>query len=149
KTLETALTTATKHRSKPIQEAICDRGYRGKKKVNDIIISLPDTKRKKDTKYQIALKRKKFKRRAAIEPIIGHLKSDYRLSRNYLKGFTGDEINLLLAASAWNLKKWMNDFLGLVFILKTLLVYYTLLQLKTNQKLNFPDLALALFSIVK
>jgi hypothetical protein len=50
-------------------------------------------------------KRKKFKRRAAIEPTIGHLKSDHRLSRNYLKGFVGDEINLLLAATAFNLKK--------------------------------------------
>lgn len=126
KTLEAALTSATKNRTKPIKEAICDRGYRGKKKVNDITISLPDTKRKKDTKYQIELKRKKFRRRAAIEPIIGHLKSDYRLSRNYLKGFTGDEINLLLAASAWNLKKWMNDFLAALFILKVILLYFIL-----------------------
>ncbi|WP_208992781.1 transposase, partial [Aliarcobacter cibarius] len=50
------------------------------------------------------------KRRAAIEPIIGHLKSDFRLARNYLKGFIGDQINLLLAATAWNLKKWMNIY---------------------------------------
>jgi hypothetical protein len=35
------------------------------------------------------------KRRAAIEPIIGHLKSDFRLSRNLLKGQVGDEINVL------------------------------------------------------
>jgi hypothetical protein len=39
-----------------------------------------------------------FKRRAAIEPIIGHLKSDFRLSRNLLKGQVGDEINVLMAA---------------------------------------------------
>ena len=39
--------------------------------------------------------------------IIGHLKSDHRMVRNYLKGFRGDEVNLLLAASAFNLKKWM------------------------------------------
>lgn len=104
KTLEAALSSATQNRTKPIKEAICDRGYRGKKQVQDITISIPDTKHKKDTKYQIELKRKKFRRRAAIEPIIGHLKSDYRLSRNYLKGFIGDEMNLLLAASAWNLR---------------------------------------------
>jgi IS5 family transposase len=36
------------------------------------------------------------KRRAAIEPIIGHLKSDFRLSRNLLKGQVGDEINVLI-----------------------------------------------------
>ncbi|SMN00678.1 Mobile element protein [uncultured Candidatus Thioglobus sp.] len=47
------------------------------------------------------------KKRAAIEPIIGHLKSDFRLSRNLLKGQVGDEINVLMAAGAWNLKKWL------------------------------------------
>jgi hypothetical protein len=52
-------------------------------------------------------KRKLCKRRAVIEPIIGHLKSDFRLSRNLLKGQVGDEINVLMAACAWNLKKWL------------------------------------------
>jgi IS5 family transposase len=35
------------------------------------------------------------------------LKSDFRLSRNLLKGQVGDEINVLMAACAWNLKKWL------------------------------------------
>jgi hypothetical protein len=48
-------------------------------------------------------KRKLCKRRAAIEPIIGHLKSDFRLSRNLLKGQVGDEINVLMAACAQSL----------------------------------------------
>ena len=66
--------------------------------------------------YEKLRKREKFKRRATIEPIIGHLKSDFRLARNYLKGFIGDQINLLLAATAWNLKKWMNlYFFALIF----------------------------------
>ena len=111
KTLEAALTSANKNRTKPIIEAICDRGYRGKKKVLGTAICIPDTSRKIDSKYQKEQKRKKFRRRAAIEPIIGHLKSDYRLCRNYLKGFIGDQINLLMAACAWNLKKWLNLFL--------------------------------------
>jgi IS5 family transposase len=38
---------------------------------------------------------------------IGHLKSDFRLSRNLLKGQVGDEINVLMAACAWNLRKWL------------------------------------------
>jgi len=96
-------------------EAICDRGYRGKKEVDGIRICTPNTPKKKDTKYQREQKLKKFRRRASIEPIIGHLKSDHRLSRNYLKGFIGDEINLLLAASAFNLKKWINNYLRLLF----------------------------------
>jgi hypothetical protein len=41
------------------------------------------------------------KRRAAIEPIIGHLKSDFRLSRNLLKGQIGDEINVLMAVKGF------------------------------------------------
>ena len=53
--------------------------------------------------------RKRFQRRAVIEPVIGHLKSNYRLNRNFLKGFAGDQINLLVAAAAFNFKKWMRE----------------------------------------
>lgn len=110
KTLETAIISANATRTLPIKEAICDRGYRGIKEVLGTTICIPGTPLKRDTEYQKQNKREKFKRRAAIEPIIGHLKSDYRLARNYLKGFIGDQINLLLAATAWNLKKWMNIY---------------------------------------
>ncbi|ORU92149.1 MAG: hypothetical protein A6F72_04270 [Cycloclasticus sp. symbiont of Poecilosclerida sp. N] len=41
------------------------------------------------------------------KPILRHLKSDFRLSRNRLKGQIGDEINVLMAACAWILKKWL------------------------------------------
>ena len=47
KTLETALTHANKHRTKLIVEAICDRGYRGKKEIDGTIICIPDTLKKK------------------------------------------------------------------------------------------------------
>ena len=53
--------------------------------------------------------------RVAIEPIIGHLKSDFRLSRNFLKGVKGDTINLLMACTAWNLKLWMRAFFCFFF----------------------------------
>jgi hypothetical protein len=55
----------------------------------------------KPNRYQRDKKRKLCKRRAAIEPIIGHLKSDFRLSRNLLKGQVGDEINVLMAESVY------------------------------------------------
>jgi IS5 family transposase len=45
-------------------------------------------------------------RRAATEPIIGHLKMDHRMDRCRYKGFEGDTINVCLASVAWNLKKW-------------------------------------------
>ena len=144
KTLEAALSSANKHRTKPIVEAICDRGYRGKKEVGDTSFCIPDKPLKRDTKYQKELKRKKFRRRAAIEPIIGHLKSDHRLSRNHLNGFIGDEINLLLAATAWNLKKWMNDFILFLLLLKTALFVYVLSRHKTDQRGKYEDLFLLL-----
>ena len=47
KTLEVALASANKHRTKPIKEAICDRGYRGKKEVDGTQICIPDTAKKR------------------------------------------------------------------------------------------------------
>ena len=115
KTLEVALRSANQTRTTLIKEAICDRGYRGIKEVLGTTICIPGTPLKRDSEYQKQNKREKFKRRAAIEPIIGHLKSDFRLARNYLKGFIGDQINLLLAATAWNLKKWINLYFFALF----------------------------------
>jgi len=95
KTLKSALESAHEHRDKPIKLAVVDRGYRGAKKhiPVDIEILLPSPPLKRDTTYQRQKKRIFCRRRAAIEPIIGHLKHDYRLSRNWLKGSTGDAIN--------------------------------------------------------
>ena len=121
KTLQLALenTVSNVGSKTTITEAICDRGYRGVKKVTvqdtSIDISIPGNKLKRDTPKQIQEKKVKFKRRASIEPIIGHLKSDHRMARNYLKGFIGDEINLLLAATAFNLKKWMRLYFFALF----------------------------------
>jgi hypothetical protein len=39
-----------------------------------------------------------MRRRAVIEPVIGPLKGDHRMSHNYLKGRDGDPINAVLAA---------------------------------------------------
>lgn len=94
-------------RGKAVKQAVCDRGYRGKREVNGTRIILPGKALKRDSRYQKDKKRKQCRRRAAIEPIIGHLKSDHRMARNYLKGAIGDRINLLMAACAWNLKQWL------------------------------------------
>jgi IS5 family transposase len=66
--------------------------------------------------------RKRFRKRAGIEPIIGYLKSDYRLIRNFLKGSVGDSINLMLAAAAFNFKKWMRRVI--LFLCQLLMVLY-------------------------
>jgi IS5 family transposase len=52
-----------------------------------------------------------MKRRAAVEPSIGHLKNEHRLERNRLKGVTGDAINAVLAAAAMNFQKLLGAFL--------------------------------------
>jgi len=140
KTLDLALGNAVANvGNKIINEAICDRGYRGTKETiihdSTITISIPGIKLKRDTKKQINIKREKFKRRAAIEPIIGHLKSDHRMARNYLKGFKGDEINLLLAATAFNLKKWMNIYLYALFIQDFTLLLESIKQIQRLKSL--------------
>ena len=45
-----------------------------------------------------------MRRRNAIEPVIGHLKSDGLLERNHLRGASGDAINVILAAAGHNLR---------------------------------------------
>jgi IS5 family transposase len=58
--------------------------------------------------------RREMHRRAAVEPVIGHLKSDHRMDRNYLKGRAGDRANAVLAAAGYNfalLLRWLEELL--------------------------------------
>ena len=71
------------------KELVYDRGGRGKSEIKGVKISIPSTPKKKDTAYQKQTKRKKFRTRAAIEPIIGHLKTDFRLAKKLLHGRNG------------------------------------------------------------
>jgi len=87
-----------------------DRGYKGKSKINQTLIQIPKPFSKKLTQYQKQKQKKSFRRRAAIEPIIGHTKAEHRLSRNFYKGEFGDAINVILAAAAFNFKRMMNKY---------------------------------------
>jgi transposase, IS5 family len=106
KTLPTVIAQYEKLNQKKPKAIYADRGYRGPAKVSEVEIFTP-----KPSKNISKLKVKNHRRRAAIEPIIGHLKHDYRLKRNYLKGTTGDAINLLLSAAAMNFKRVINLWL--------------------------------------
>ncbi|QQS50331.1 MAG: transposase [Bacteroidota bacterium] len=87
--------------------AIVDRGYRGRKYVADTQIHTPKHLPSSATKYQKQQARKRFRSRAGIEPVIGHLKHDHRMIRNYLKGELGDKVNTIMAGTAFNLKKML------------------------------------------
>jgi hypothetical protein len=58
-----------------------------------------------------------MKRRAAVEPTIGHLKSDHRLERNALRGTLGDSINALLSAAAMNFGKLLGFLWPILLVL--------------------------------
>ncbi len=87
--------------------ATVDRGYKGKQMIGETRINIPKPPLKRDTPNQKRKKREYFRRRAAIEPIIGHLKKDHRVARNYLKGQMGDSINFMMAAAGFNFRKLM------------------------------------------
>jgi len=89
--------------------AITDRGYRGATKVQGVDILLPKPGSRKQSKYEKQKARKQFRARAGIEPVIGHIKYDHRMIRNYLKGVMGDIINAISAAMGYNLKKRLNQ----------------------------------------
>jgi len=91
------------------QELVYDRGGKGKTEINGVKIITPSKPKTTDTLYQKQQKRKKFRARAGIEPIIGHLKTDFRMEQNYLLGEKGVQINALMAATAWNLKKMLQN----------------------------------------
>ena len=98
--------------------AYCDRGFRGRKRVGETAIVLPEAPGSGTSTYAKRKARHNFGRRSAIEPVIGHLKNSFRLARNYLKGTLGDALNLMLAAAAFNCRKWMCAFAkGLLFAL--------------------------------
>lgn len=82
-----------------------DKGYRGHSHPNKFRVWISGQVRR-----VTAAIRREMKRRAAIEPVIGHMKAEHRMGRNYLKGRNGDRINAVLAAAGYNfslLLRWL------------------------------------------
>ncbi len=101
------------------KETYVDLGYRGhKEKTSKVYIA-----RQKQNKKNRVL-RKAMKRRGAIEPIIGHAKSEGHLGRNYLKGSDGDRFNVFMSAIGFNLRQILRKLrlflLFLFYILSSL-----------------------------
>ena len=110
KTLKPAIEQQQRLTGTTLKNNFVDRGYAGVKEVLGTTIVAPDKPGKQRAPYQKQKLRNGFKRRAAIEPKIGHLKHDHRLSRNYYKGIKGDNINVMLAAAAMNFKRMINKW---------------------------------------
>jgi IS5 family transposase len=84
-----------------VSEAYVDMGYRGHDYDGAVAVHVDKRRRGRTSLAQWRW----MKRRAAVEPSIGHLKSEHRLERNRLKGTAGNQINAIMAAAAMNFQK--------------------------------------------
>jgi IS5 family transposase len=93
-----------------------DKGYRGHNHAQKFRVWISDQVRRVTAPI-----RREMKRRAAVEPVIGHIKAEHRMDRNYLKGRDGDRINAILAAAGFNfslLLRWLEALLrALILVL--------------------------------
>jgi len=111
-----------------ITDAYVDQGYKGHKYKGEIQVTI----QKKGLKKKVTpSKWKRIKRRSSIEPIIGHLKEDGRLKRNFLKGVKGDRLNLMLAACGQNMRKLLK-----ALSLPVLNLFLKAFLLKKNQNVT-------------
>lgn len=107
-----------KHIAIEPEHIFVDRGYQGHNYKGKATVHIDKTRRGKTSKSLW----KWIKRRAAIEPSIGHLKQEHRLDKNRLKGILGDKINAILSAVGMNFKKllnWLAYFLRLFLKFKS------------------------------
>ena len=97
-TLCAALEQVRRMTGQEIEEAFVDRGYRGHGETQTMVYISSQLRGIKSQRLKCSLKR-----RQAIEPVIGHLKSDGLLRRNYLQGTQHDQVNVLLSCAGHNL----------------------------------------------
>jgi IS5 family transposase len=86
-----------------------DKGYRGHNYPNKFRVWISGQVRRVTKSI-----RREMRRRAAVEPVIGHVKAEHRMERNYLKGRDGDRANAVLAAAGYNfslLIRWFEALL--------------------------------------
>ena len=86
-----------------------DKGYRGHNHAQKFRVWISGQVRRVTAPI-----RREMRRRAAVEPVIGHIKAEHRMGRNYLKGRDGDRTNAALAAAGYNfslLLRWLKRLL--------------------------------------
>lgn len=105
-TLAKAVAAVEKTTGVNVTDAYVDKGYRGHDYSGEASVHVAGSSTRRLTR---TMKRRR-QRRSAIEPKIGHLKSDHRMRRCFLKGLAGDAINAILAAAGSNLQKLLRAF---------------------------------------
>src|SRR6202040_3711668 len=96
----------------PTEPLLADAGYRGHNAPPDYKFRVYTSGQKRRLTPQI---KRELRRRAAIEPVIGHLKAEHRMGRNYLAHHAGDAVNAVLAAAGYNfhlLLRWLELLLS-------------------------------------
>lgn len=106
------------------QTAFVDLGYRGHGVEGASEVYVVPRKRRHLAKSL----RRWMNRRAAIEPVIGHLKAEHRMERNRLKGRVGDQLNAVLSACGFNLRKLLRAFCCLDWLAPLLAALRCLVQ---------------------
>ncbi len=115
-TLATQIDQVERLTGQKVHRAYVDRGYRGHKvKRAGLEVVVSHTRGIASPTI-----RREMRRRNAIEPVIGHLKSDGLLERNHLRGASGDAINAILAAAGHNLRllaRWLRSLCAMIIIM--------------------------------
>jgi transposase, IS5 family len=102
-----------------IERIVADRGYRGHNAppTHRFRVFISGQKRRLTENIK-----RELRRRAAVEPVIGHMKSDNKMGRNHLAHAAGDAINAVLAAVGYNFRRllvWLALLLSFLQIAPT------------------------------
>jgi IS5 family transposase len=114
-TLGPVITDLEKLTGVAVQRIHGDKGYRGHNYPDRFKVWISGQVRRVTKSI-----RREMRRRAAVEPVIGHVKDDHRMGRNHLKGRDGDRINAVLAAAGYNfslLLRWFEELLRALFLM--------------------------------
>ena len=106
-TLATVIPEIESNLGASLSKIVADAGYRGHNAPKDKAFKVHVAGQKRGLTPAI---KRAFRRRSAIEPVIGHLKNEHRMNRNYLVGTQGDAANAVLAAAGFNFKlliRWL------------------------------------------
>src|ERR1700683_3601169 len=93
---------------------VADRGYRGHNAPPDHKFKVYISGQRRRVTETI---KRELRRRSAVEPVIGHAKSEHRMGRNYLAGTHGDAANAILAAAGYNFRRlleWLALLLSII-----------------------------------